>query len=414
MTDVAESVECKGTKRNAVSNSNKKSNRLSSYTRLKRRHELFTRNGATNSDPISLNKIFKTIPLFMPTLISSLRNLFIATLLTSACFADPEVSTRSSSTISAATPEEPLSLDHPIFMALEARTVQGDAAVGAHLATPIYTDAANTVLLEGYQFEGEGELAVLGGGIVFRRGVGQRGSVEASAFFEGLRSTDGFSYPQLGAGLGYSPNRWIAFRGNGYLPLKSKDYRKLGTQRWSEIEGSGSDQREVSFSREYGAERAPMRGFDVEMEFRLPEPPRWVDPRLAIGYAYREADDRSEVYSGMTTRAELHFAKHWVVEGEWRQDMAGVDQEWRAGVRFQILFGGPAGRDEESSQDANNRAGERFLPVERFPWPTLARGVSHGKTKQGDSRSLAKPASAPASASSDDCCPSGNSPLIFN
>lgn len=312
-------------------------------------------------------------------------------------------------------------------MSLEARSVEGDGAVGLHLATPLFDSRSSTVLLEGYGFEGEGDLGVVGVGLVYRRAVAKHGILEASAFFEGLRSTDGFSYPQLGAGLGYSPDSWITFRANGYLPLEGKDSGNSGTERWSETEGSGSDRNEVYLSRKFSYERAPMRGFDVEAEFRLPKPPRWVDPSLAVGYAFREAEDRSEVYSGVTVRGELRFAKHWVVEGEWRQDMHGVDQEWRAGVRFEILFGGPAGVDEggavvssgrnsepleTSSWATNGRASERYLPVQRFPWPTVARGVTHGKTdRQEGSRPLSQPAPV---ADPDDCCPSGNSPLIFN
>lgn len=362
----------------------------------------------------------------MPTFSKIQHSASLAILLIGTCFAGGSLQGATSSTESVITPSEEV-FHHPIAMALEARTVEGDGAIGLHLATPVFANRSSTVLLEGYGFEGESELGILGAGIVYRRAVGKRGVVETSAFFEGLRSTDGFSYPQLGAGLGYSPDTWITFRANGYLPLKGKDSRNSGTERWSETEGTGSGRYKESFSRKFSYERAPMRGFDVEVEFRLPKPPRWVDPVLAVGYAFREAEDRPEVYSGMTVRGELHFAKHWVIEGEWRQDMHGVNQEWRAGVRFEILFGGPAGAEErgavvsngrnggsseEASWSTNGRAGERYQPVKRFPWPTLARGVTHGKTKQEGSYLGSQ--SAPAPAKSDDCCPSGNSPLIFN
>jgi len=289
--------------------------------------------------------------------------------------------------------------NRPSTFVLEARTVEHDAAIGVHLVRPIFSTANSDVLLEGYGFEGEQRLGIIGGGLVYRTGAGSRSAWEVSAFFEGLRSTDGFAYPQIGVGAGFSPDRWITLRANGYLPLQGKDSRRIGTDRSSRIEGSGTDRREVGFSRERFSERAPMRGFDVEAEFRLPNPPRWVDPRLAIGYAYREAKDRPEVYAGPLVRGELHFAKHWSVEGEWRDDAHGIDQEWRVGIKFQMLFGGPAGAD-------GGREGERYLPVKRFPWPTLARGTTKGKTQRGDSRTLSP-------AVPGGCCDSGEDPLIY-
>ena len=305
-------------------------------------------------------------------------------------------------------PSRATSRSQPVTLSLETRTVENDGAFGLHIVRPILHDGTSGLLVEAYGFEGEGEFGMAGGGIVYRRATGSRGAFEASAFFEGLRSTDAFSYPQLGAGIAFSPDKWLTLRTNGYLPLRSKDRRHDATDRWIETEGSRVKQREVSFSRDRFFERAPMRGFDVEAELRLPEPPRWLDPRLAVGYAYREAEDRPDVYAGPTVRAELHFAKHWVAEAEWRNDAHGADQEWRVGVRFQILFGGSAGKDE-------GRASERYLPVKRFPWPTLSRGVVKGKPQRGESRSLAPATSqqpqqrtAPV-----DCCPSGNDPLIF-
>lgn len=326
----------------------------------------------------------------------------VAILLTGACFAR-----ENSPPIIQATPAELVGLNRPISISLEARAVQRDGAFGLHVAAPVFDGTASTVLLEGYGFEGEGELGVIGGGVVYRRALGGRSAFEGSVFLEGLRSTDGFAYPQLGAGLGFSPDRWITLHANGYLPLRGKDSRRSGSERWSETEGSGAARLQTNWWREYFSERAPMRGFDVEAELRLPEPPRWIDPRVAVGYAYREAEDRPEVYAGVTVRGELHFAKHWIMETEWRNDAHGADQEWRVGVRFQMLFGGSAEKEEA-------RANERYLPVQRFPWPMLARGSERGKTQRGDSRSLA-PAQPPMhyAADPDDCCPSGNAPLSF-
>ncbi len=335
-----------------------------------------------------------------------------------------------SSSVAEPTPAEmPAQWNQPIAFSLEARSVEHDAAFGMHVVRPVFHSRSAAVLVEGYGFEGEEELGLAGGGVIYRRSVSSRGTFEASAFFEGLRSTDGFSYPQLGAGIAFSPDRWVTLRANGYLPLRGKDSRHSGTDRWSETEGSGADRREVDFSRERRSERAPMRGFDVEAELRLPEPPRWVDPRLAVGYAYREAEDLPEVHAGVTVRGELHFAKHWVVEGEWRDDMHGVEQEWRVGVRFQMLLGGaPASEGhrapvahgknavpmEDASEREDSRADERYLPVQRFPWPTVARGSSRGSARRGGSRSLAPVQAQPQSpADPGDCCNSGKDPLIF-
>ena len=290
--------------------------------------------------------------------------------------------------------------NQPSTFVLEARAVEHDGAFGAHFVRPVLRRGNSNVLVEAYGYEGEERLGIVGGGLVYRRAVGSRGAFEASAFFEGLRSTDGFSYPQLGAGVAYSPDRWITLRGNGYLPLRGKDRRHGGTERWAESEGSGADLREVHYSRKHFSERAPMRGFDVEAELRLPNPPRWVDPRLAIGYAYREAEDRPEVYAGPLVRGELHFAKHWVVEGEWRDDAHGIDQEWRIGIKFQMPLGG-------SADTHSVRGDERALPVKRFPWPTVARGPAHGDARRGDTFSRAL-------VPRDDCCESGEDPLIFD
>ncbi|HEX8296046.1 MAG TPA: hypothetical protein VF593_07080 [Chthoniobacteraceae bacterium] len=325
-----------------------------------------------------------------------------------------------------------------IAFTLEARSVERDAALGMHVVRPIFHSRDSAVLAEVYGWEGEGELGLVGGGLVYRRDLGGRSSFESSVFFDGIRSTDGFAYPQLGAGVAYSPDRWIALRANGYLPLRGKDSRRHGTEHWSETSGSGADRREVSFSRELRSERAPMRGFEVEAELRLPEPPRGIDPRIAVGYAYREAEDRPEVYAGLTARAELRFARHWAAEIEWRDDAHGADQEWRAGVRFQMLFGGTAerlavndggktgdgkgylpadssGGAASSAAGSDARSEERFLPVRRFPWPTMARGSTRGKTQTGESRSLAPAqAKAPLSKALDDCCNSGREPLFFD
>jgi hypothetical protein len=226
--------------------------------------------------------------------------------------------------------------NQPSTFVLEARTVEHDGAFGAHFVRPVLSRGQSDVLVEAYGFEGEERLGIAGGGVVYRRALGSRGGFEVSAFFEGLRSTDGFSYPQLGAGVAYSPDRWITLRGNGYLPLRGKDRRHDGTERWAESEGSGADRREVSLSRERFSERAPMRGFDMEAELRLPNPPRWVDPRLAIGYAYREAEDRPEVYAGRSC------AESCTLPGTgWSRPNGGTTrtgrQEWRVGVKFQML-----------------------------------------------------------------------------
>ncbi len=348
-----------------------------------------------------------------------------ATLFTSACLAGV-----GSNPAMERAPVRATWLNQPIGVTLEARTVEHDAAFGMHIVRPIFQGRVSAVLLEAYGFEGEGELGLVGGGAIYRTDIGRRSGFEASAFFEGLRSTDGFSYPQFGAGLVFSMDRWLRLSANGYLPLRGKDRVRDGSDRFTETEGSGAGLRDVSYSRDRFSERAPMRGFDVEAEFRLSHPPRWVDPRLAIGYAYREAEDRPEVYAGPLVRGELHFGKHWVAESEWRHDMHGADQEWRVGIRFETLFGGPKPRVErpavasngknavpleDAAEPADDRASERYLPVQRFPWPTLARGVTRGKPRRGDTRLLAPaPASAPAPADPGDCCPSGNAPLIFD
>jgi hypothetical protein len=194
---------------------------------------------------------------------------------------------------------------------------------------------------------------------------------------------------------------------NGYLPLRGKDSRPLGSDHWSETEGRGGSLREVDYWRDYRAERAPMRGFDLEVEFRLPDPPKWVDPRVAVGYAYRDSDERPEVYAGLVVRGELRFAKHFLAEAEWRQDAHGIDQEWRVGLRYQMLFGGPAGADETKSANL-------YAPVQRFPWPTVARGVSEGKAHRGETRALAPAQPQQADPEPADCCGGYNPPLIFN
>lgn len=297
--------------------------------------------------------------------------------------------------------------NQPVAFTLEARSVEQTQAFGLHVVTPIFHKSASALLVEGYGYKGETKLALAGGGLIYRRTLSDHSSFEANAFFDQLRSEDGFSYPQFGAGVSFSPTKWLTLLANGYLPLRDKESKPHGFERWREVERRGPELVVSDYERELRAERAPMRGFDAEMEFHLPKPPRWIDPRLAIGYAYREADDRPEVYAGPLVRGELHFGKNWVAEVEWRDDAHGVGQEWRAGLKYQALFGGAPGPDEAGGDD-------RYRPADRFPWPTVARGVTEAKGKRGGVRVIEPGPQSPQSTDPNDCCPANTAPLTFD
>ncbi|MHA3775300.1 inverse autotransporter beta domain-containing protein [Verrucomicrobiota bacterium sgz303538] len=298
----------------------------------------------------------------------------------------------------------------PINLSLEVRGTEDGASGGVHYVQPVIARSDFALLGEAYGYKGDSSLGVLGAGLIVRKSVHGEGILELNGFFDGLQDSDGFSYPQIGIGAAYG-YRWMTVRANGYLPLRSGDERTTGRRRWTERDRDREFNRGVDvidWSQEVVTHRSPMRGFDVEVEFRLPQPPRWVDPRLAVGYFYRVSDDNRTVYSGPTIRGELHFGEHWLAEAEWRNDASEIDQEWRVGVRWQYFLGGP-GVAEKSSGTRDLQ--EMYGPAERFPWPTLAHRKERRDAEAVRSRTAVK--TAQPAAQVDDCCSSGTEPLVF-
>jgi hypothetical protein len=288
-------------------------------------------------------------------------------------------------------------------------------AAGANVVVPLWGTGRPLLLTQAYGFKGDAELGGFGVGLILRGRLAETRMVEANAFIEGLRAREGYSYPQFGAGLAYSES-WFTARINGYFPLRGGDNRVAHTDRWTNretrLDGSVVG---VDWSCDSIEHRSPGLGFDAELEFRLPDPPKWIDPHLVVGYFYREADDRSAVHSGMLVRGELHLGRNWELQGEWRDDAAEIGQEYRVVLRWQTSFGGPEGAAAGGVVSSMSYMDRAMLgPVEREPWPTVTRPVSHGNFKKGPARLISGPVEeGTPPADPDDCCPSSSTPLIF-
>ena len=301
----------------------------------------------------------------------------------------------------------------PSSFGLEARALKDGPAVKANVVVPLFGVGHSLVLTQLYGFKGDAELAGIGAGVIARYRIAAAEVLEVSAFIDGLRDREGFSYPQLGMGFAYS-RAWFTARANGYLPLRGGDERTIGTHEWSSRNGNqASGWSRTEWSQELIQHESPARGFEAEIELRLPQPPRWVDPRIAAGYYYFEADDRSSVHSGLTLRGELHFGENWAVEGAWRSDASEIGQEYRFVLRYQKWFGGEdtavSGRSSDSQYFDHLMRG----PVEREPWPTITRARRNGPERRGDSRQIQPPWKEAPPAVPDDCCPNADGPLIF-
>jgi len=241
---------------------------------------------------------------------------------------------------------------------------------------------------------------MVGGGLIVRAKVQKDSFVELNWFFDGLRDDGGFSYPQLGAGLGFT-HSWITVRANGYLPLRDADERTVGHRHWTTVERSLTGRvTEIDWSEKEIFQRAPMRGFDAEVEIHSPKRLGWIEPSVAVGYYYRQTDDRPELYSGIMVRGELQFGEHWKLAGEYRNDASAIDQEWRVSIQYQHFFGEPKARTGETIST------QMLGPAVRSPWPTVARGEASRGPREGDDHHW-------ESSSSSDCCNSGDEPLIF-
>jgi hypothetical protein len=305
-------------------------------------------------------------------------------------------------------------INRPSSFSLEVHALKDGPATGANVVVPLLGRGKTRILGQGYGFKGDASLGGLGFGLILRNRLRTARMVEASAFIEGLQDREGFSYPQFGLGLAYSET-WFTARINGYFPLRGGTDRPTDSARWTErerlMDGSVVG---VDWSRESFEHVSPGLGFDAELEFHLPEPPRWVDRHLVLVYFYREADDLSAVLSGVLVRGELHFGENWALEGEWRDDASDIGQEYRFVVRYQKRFGG--GEEVNGEQTiAGSSYMDRMMsgPVERRPWPTVTHPKHDGDARRGGARLLFAPEHASPTPLPDDCCPSAGSPLIF-
>ena len=311
--------------------------------------------------------------------------------------------------------DAPESITKPVSLDLEAHALEDGLALGGSVTRPLANWGQTRLLAEAYGFKGDSDLGGFGGGLILRQRISKLHYVELNAFFDALQDREGFSYTQLGVGIAYA-QPWFTARVNGYFPLSGGRDVKVGERTWTQTDRNfRTGVTEVDWSSDLLEHRSPGMGFDAEVEVRLPNPPRWIDPHLAVGYYYRAADDRSNVYSGALLRGELHFGEKWAVEGEWRSDAGDVGQEWRVVVRYQVQFGG------RSSSPAGN-AQERWMeyqlnrPVERRPWPVISRSERKGDAERGNVRfiPLEQGDESAGKTKAADCCPTANDPLIFD
>jgi hypothetical protein len=301
--------------------------------------------------------------------------------------------------------------ESPSNLSVQLGGVDGGAALQTNLVKLIASGNGTALLGEAYALKGDADLGGFGAGLIFRHQVPGH-LFELNAFFDALQDADGYSYPQLGTGIAYSQN-WFTARVNGYLPLRGGNDARRDTHRWHSREVRLSEpMNSVDWSQDVIEHRSAAGGFDAEFEARLPKPPPWIDPHLAVGYFYRAADDRSAVYSGCLVRAELHFARNWSVEAEWRNDAGGIDDEYRFLIRYRIDFGSPI---ERVAPSGSWESAGMYASAERHPWPAVSRTKAKSEAKRAGSHPIVSPSEAPESPAPPpaDCCPDAGSPLVF-
>jgi hypothetical protein len=248
-------------------------------------------------------------------------------------------------------------------------------AAGASYVQPVFTLGGVAVLAEGFGQKGNENFGGVGGGVLLRKRMQGVGTFGLNGFVESLQDRGGFAYQEAGIGVEYGAS-WLVLRSNAYLPFDgSNDVIAV-----ADTDGCGCGG--------HTQELKAATGWDVNLELALPRHPRWLDPRLIVGYYQRFHPNGFGSYSGVQVGTEIHLMRHLTALAEWRQNANRSDQEWVVGMRFEIPIG-LCPRGKESGTDiVVSDLGEELLhlPARRNPWPsTLSSSQSNGHGAAGAS-----------------------------
>ncbi len=348
-------------------------------------------------------------------------------------------------------------------LSVEINSAADATAFGARIVQPFRMSEKTALLVDIFGAKGDADFGILSGGVALRRAVGAAGMVVGvNAFYDVLRDADGFLYSQLGFGGEISRGRWTA-RANGFFPVgdshsEDREQRELSSERTT-FSQNAQGQRIASQVTTTRTETTTLGrdaawGWEAELEYAIPAGPAWLDPRVAVGYYQIEADHASASYSGFKARGEVRFGEHLAADVEWRQDGGDLQQEWRAGLRFQFLLGKPSKSEKAATlarRAARRHAGDGkvwvdlegdgksikpladgkgarpfdggdpwaadypglYTPVRRTPWPYVlsSRRVDLSKPRTGRTDRIISSNPSPPP---DGCqCQSGD-PLIFD